>query len=253
MTFFSLKPAKKPWMHCCKVSILNQQFFDWFGCTAFILVGVSCVDTPAASPRPRLWKVAALMRGDRNGTWLLLLCGWSFPLPQRWGRLRLVLRSEVAPFFTPACICQAVIAPGEDSFQSRGRRLLTSHMMLSLFFWAQHAEEGSSLFCPMPMRELLFVLETDECFHVKAGRLRCHGAASADCLDAEILFSQHGIKFHWICCKDDEKYYTVGVFTLHCQECTFFVLRIHVFVCFHPLECPWSVFDVARCRKGALV
>lgn len=35
-----------------------------------------------------------------------------------------------------------------------------------------------------------------ECFYVKAGRLRCHGAASADCLDAEILFSQNGIKFH---------------------------------------------------------
>lgn len=52
------------------------------------------------------------------------------------------------------------------------------------------AEEGSSPFCPMPMRELLFVLETDGCFHVKDGPLRCHGAES------EILFSQNGIKFH---------------------------------------------------------
>lgn len=101
-----------------------------------------CVDTPPSPFPPSLWKVTALMRGDRNGTWLLLLGGWSFPLPQWWRRLRLVLRSEVAPFFTPACICQAVIAPGGDSFQSRGRRILSSHMMLSLFFLSSARRGG---------------------------------------------------------------------------------------------------------------
>lgn len=33
----------------------------------------------------------------------------------------------------PAGICQAVIAPRGEFFQSRGRRFLSSHMMLCLF------------------------------------------------------------------------------------------------------------------------
>lgn len=73
-------------------------------------------------------------------------CGWSFPLPQRRWSLRLVLRSEVMPFFTLACIFQAVIAPEGDSFQSRGRRILTSHMMLSLFLLSTARRGGEFTF-----------------------------------------------------------------------------------------------------------
>lgn len=69
-----------------------------------------------------------------------------------------------------------------------------SHDAQPVFLSSAH-RGGEFTFLSIPMRELLFVLERDECFHVKAGRLRCHGAASADCLQTEILFSQHGIKF----------------------------------------------------------
>lgn len=68
-----------------------------------------------------LWLVAALMRGDRNGTCPLLLHGWSFPLPWWCWRLKRACGSEVSPFFTPAWISQTVIAPGGRPVQRRWR------------------------------------------------------------------------------------------------------------------------------------
>lgn len=62
----------------------------------------------------------------------------------------------------PARICQALIAPGGDSFQSRGRRFLTRHVMLCLF----PVRRMGGIFLSREM----FVFETDECFHVKAGQ-----------------------------------------------------------------------------------
>lgn len=56
------------------------------------------------------------------------------------------------------------------------------------------------LFCPMLMRELSFVLEFLRVFSCEGRSTvggRCHGAASADCLKTEVLFLQHGIKFHF--------------------------------------------------------
>lgn len=199
--------------------------------------------------------MAALIRGARNGSCLLLLCGWSFPLPQRWWRLRLVLRSEVAPFFTLACICQAIIAPwGRLLPEQRKENSNQSHDAQPVFL--SSACRGVEFTSMSDADERVVVcFRNGWVFHATAGRRQCHGTRRLPTgWRRRLYFRSTELNFTQICCEDDEKYYTVGVFTLHCQECTFFFVHgIRVFVCFRPLECPWSVFDVARCRKGALV
>lgn len=96
-------------------------FFSLYFATISVIFSVSRVSRAGyRSPSRSLWLVAALMRGDRNGTWPLL-CGWSFPLPWWCWRLRRACGSEVSPFFTPAWISQTVIAPGGRPVQRRWR------------------------------------------------------------------------------------------------------------------------------------
>lgn len=110
---------------CCNLTTLikfsgNHYFiaYNSVPCVAFLEL-VRWAGYPSPSPSP--WLVATLIRGDRNGTWPLLLCGWSFPLPRGCWRLGRACRSEVCPFLTPAQISQTVIAPGRSPVWRRWR------------------------------------------------------------------------------------------------------------------------------------
>lgn len=137
-----------------------------------------------------LWMVPALMRGDRSETWLLLLCGWSFPFPWRWWRLRLVLRSEVAPFFTPAWICQAVIAPGRVSFQRKEISYQSYDAMTGFLSSVHRRGEFTFLSCA---DERVVCFRNGWVFSCE-GWLDFGAMTSVDCLETEILIWKHRIK-----------------------------------------------------------
>lgn len=127
----------------------------------------------------------------------------------------------------PARICQAVIAPGGEFFQSRGRRFLSSHMMLCLFPACRGVGVGGGHFSVWAE---LFVLERDECFH-----------AMALTTVWKLGFSKHGIQFHLDllkCCNTLSPQW--DFFKPHCQPVLFFSpLKRRVFVRFHPLDRPY--------------
>lgn len=118
----------------------------------------------------RLWLVPALIRGERNGTWLPLLCGWSFPLPGWCWRLRMVSGSKGSPFFTPAWISQAVIVPG-------GPGKVISHWSHDAHCFKKHLiyrSSGDPFLSHVEQRNgLVFLFE-------ERVRLSCHGMVSAD-------------------------------------------------------------------------
>lgn len=143
-----------------------------------------------------------------------------------------MLRSEVAPFFTLACICQAVIAPwGRLLPRQRKENSNQSHDAQPVFL--SSACRGVEFTSMSDADERVVVcFRNGWVFHATAGRRRCHGVRRLPTgWRLRFYFRSTELNFTQICCKDDEKYYTVGIFTLHCQECTFFLSTEYTSLC----------------------